>query len=62
MKDLYVDIGSTNIKWQKNGEKICSFTPVGTPLVGGTVIPLDKQDGSILQPYIYYCKSEYEYI
>ena len=32
MKDLYVDIGSTNIKWQKNGEKICSV-PFLLPIV-----------------------------
>ncbi len=27
----------------------------GVPLVGGTVMPLDKQDGSIKEPYIYLC-------
>jgi len=30
--------------------------PAGlTPLVGGTVIPLDKETGEIVNPYIYYC-------
>ena len=32
-------------------------TPVGTSLVGGTVIPL-SEDGSIDEPYIYYCGFE----
>lgn len=27
-----------------------------TPIVGGTVIPLSKEDGSIKEPYIYLCK------
>ena len=29
----------------------------GTPLVGGTVIPLAAGDGAIKDPYIYYCKN-----
>ena len=44
----------------KDGDIISSFDPVGKPIVGGTVIPLCKEDGAILTPYIYYCKSEYE--
>ena len=27
----------------------------GTPLVGGTVIPMDKTTGELLNPYIQYC-------
>ena len=27
----------------------------GTPLIGGTVLPLSEEDGSIVDPYIYYC-------
>ena len=30
-------------------------TTVGTPLVGGTVIPMDKDTGELKNPYIYYC-------
>ncbi len=29
----------------------------GTPLMGGSVIPLSKEDGSIVNPYIYYCQT-----
>ena len=28
----------------------------GTPLIGGTVIPISEVDGNILTPYIYLCK------
>lgn len=31
-------------------------TSGGTPLIGGTVIPLSEKDGSIQNPYIYLCK------
>ena len=29
----------------------------GTPLIGGTVIPISEADGSILTPYVYLCKN-----
>lgn len=29
---------------------------IGTPIVGGTLIPLAEADGSITQPYIFYCE------
>ncbi|MBQ8429415.1 MAG: metallophosphoesterase [Clostridia bacterium] len=32
-------------------------TSGGTPLIGGTVIPLSKEDGSIKNPYIYLCQN-----
>ena len=44
----------------KNGE-IVGLGASGnglTPLVGGTVIPLSKEDGSIKDPYIYLCKDK----
>lgn len=44
----------------KNGE-IVGLGASGnglTPLVGGTVIPLSKEDGSIKSPYIYLCKDK----
>lgn len=33
-----------------------SYENIGKPIVGGTVIPLSEKDGSITNPYIYYCK------
>lgn len=40
-----------------NGKIYGAYPPItGTPLVGGTVIPLSKEDGSIQNPYIYLCK------
>ena len=45
----------------EDGSIVTSFDPAGKPLVGGTVIPLSKENGDILQPYIYYCKSEFEH-
>ncbi len=35
--------------------QIVPGTVNGTPLVGGTVIPLSAEDGSLLQPYLYLC-------
>lgn len=37
------------------GEIVPGSASAGTPLVGGTVIPLSGTDGSLLQPYIYLC-------
>ena len=34
------------------------YSKTSTSLIGGTVIPLSKEDGSILSPYIYYCGFE----
>ena len=34
-----------------------SYCETLTPLVGGTVIPLSKEDGSIRDPYIYLCEN-----
>ena len=31
------------------------YNPAGTPLMGGSVIPLSQEDGSIVNPYIYLC-------
>ena len=43
-------ITSGNIYYDENGN--CTS---GTPLVGGTVIPMDKNTGELKNPYIYYC-------
>lgn len=39
----------------KDGKIIGSSCKDLTPLVGGTVIPLSEEDGSIVDPYIYLC-------
>lgn len=39
-----------------NGDIVGGVHGIGTPLVGGTVIPLSKEDGSIENPFIYLCK------
>ncbi len=42
---------------QSDGRITGVYPPTpGTPLIGGTVMPLSKEDGSILNPYIYLCK------
>lgn len=41
-----------------NGKITGSSTKTGTSLIGGTVIPLSKDNGSIVDPYIYYCGFE----
>ena len=44
---------------KKDGSIVGSYPPAsGTPLVGGTVMPLSCHDGSICDPYIYLCKIE----
>lgn len=46
------------LNWSmSNGKIVTSYPPSknNTPLVGGTVIPLDNS-GAISKPYIYYCK------
>ena len=43
-------ITSGNIYYDADGN--CKS---GTPLVGGTVIPMDKETGELKNPYIYYC-------
>ncbi|MBR5499953.1 MAG: metallophosphoesterase [Clostridia bacterium] len=44
---------------KKDGSIVGSYPPAsGTPLVGGTIIPLSQEDGSICDPYIYLCKIE----
>ena len=43
-------ITSGNIYYDAEGN--CTS---GTPLVGGTVIPMDKETGELKNPYIYYC-------
>lgn len=40
------------------GEIVGASKDVGTPLVGGTFIPLDADSGVIKNPYIYLCKEE----
>ena len=39
-----------------NGQLVPTRTKQGTSLIGGTVIPLSEADGSIVNPYIYYCR------
>ena len=41
-----------------NGDIEGGYGLKGTSLIGGTVIPLSEEDGSILNPYIYYCGFE----
>lgn len=41
-----------------NGNISGGYSKTGTSLIGGTVIPLSEEDGSILNPYIYYCGFE----
>ncbi len=44
---------------KKDGSIIGSYPPFsGTPLVGGTVMPLSQEDGGICDPYIYMCKGK----
>lgn len=44
---------------KKDGSIVGAYPPVGgTPLIGGTVMPLSCEDGSICNPYIYLCKME----
>ncbi len=44
---------------KSNGNIYGAYPPFsGTPLVGGTVVPLSKEDGSIQNPYIYLCKAK----
>ena len=33
------------------------YSKTGTPLIGGSVIVLSKDDGSIKDAYIYYCEN-----
>lgn len=42
---------------RSDGTIIGSYDVVGIPIVGGTMIPLSEEDGSIKNPYIYYCES-----
>lgn len=43
------------VNFWKNGQIIGSSCENLTPLVGGTVLPLSEEDGSIVEPYIYLC-------
>ena len=38
------------------GAEAYDYTSGGTPIVGGTVMYLSEEDGSIVDPYIYYYK------
>lgn len=42
----------------ENGEIVFSFTEVGVPMIGGTVMKLSEQTGDIKEAYIYYCHTE----
>ncbi len=42
----------------ENGAITGGYSKTGTSLIGGTVIPLSAEDGSIKDPYIYYCGFE----
>ena len=37
-----------------DGEIVRSYTEAGTPIVGGTVIPVSRQEGSIAPYHMYY--------
>ena len=39
-----------------DGKFVPTNTKKGTSLIGGSVIPLSEEDGSIVDPYIYYCR------
>lgn len=44
---------------KKDGSIVGAYPPTGgTPLMGGTVMPLSCEDGSICDPYIYLCEME----
>lgn len=43
------------VNYWKNGQIIGSSCENLTPIVGGTVLPLSAEDGSIIDPYIYLC-------
>ena len=45
-----------------DGKITGGYTKTGTSLVGGSVIPLSKDDGSIKNPYIYLCQNAGEKI
>ena len=47
----------SNIYETANGERVRSWIPKGTPIVGGTVMELNSMDGSIKKAYHYYCKN-----
>jgi hypothetical protein len=34
-----------------------SYSPAGTPMVGGTVLPISETNGEIVNPYIYLCQN-----
>lgn len=43
---------------QRDGRIVGVYPPTaGTPLIGGTVLPLSQKDGSIKDPYIYLCEN-----
>ncbi|MBQ8296056.1 MAG: metallophosphoesterase [Clostridia bacterium] len=46
----------SNLYQTATGELVKSWTPAGTPIVGGTVMELSLMDGSIEKAYHYYCK------
>ncbi|MBO4251248.1 MAG: metallophosphoesterase, partial [Clostridia bacterium] len=36
---------------------VCSFTPAGDPIIGGSVFSVEKTSGKIVGEHIYYCKN-----
>lgn len=42
--------------YQSGTDIVTSYDMAGKPIVGGTVMPLAEEDGSIKDPYIYLCK------
>ena len=38
-------------------EAIAIWNKTGTPMVGGSVVVLSEEDGTIMDAYIYYCKN-----
>ena len=46
--NIYVDVGDRLVK---------SWVPSGTPIIGGTVMEINSQNGEIEKAYHYYCKN-----
>ena len=47
----------SNIYIDENGNLKKSWVPAGTPMIGGTVMELAQNDGTIDKAYHYYCKN-----
>ena len=47
----------SNIYINASGKPVKSWVPAGTPVIGGTVMELSAEDGTIEKAYHYYCKN-----